>query len=135
MSTEKPENAAPAVSSAQQFLNQRKEREEGKVVTLPSGLLCRVKRPSIQKLLRDGHIPSDVAAGLANQTPGQSADINDLLTIATAIAKEAFVDPQIVDEPDYAKGQIAVTDLDENDLAFIVTFVQTGNEDIAKFRQ
>lgn len=138
---ETPENNTPAnasdiqVTSAQQFLERRKAREEGALVTLPSGLVVRLGRPSVTKLVASDIIPGDAAAALANAQAGGKVDVKKLQELATIIAKQAIKEPVVSDNPDYEKGEVSIDDFDDEDIEFIVQYVQSGNQDIAKFRQ
>ena len=143
MSQENPETVQPkTVTSAQTLRKASAERIEGVLVELPSGAVVRCKRPSIGKLIAEGHIPTDVAAVLFDQEeskPGKQARVNPkempkLLNLQRYIAEQAVVEPAIVENPDYDKNQVSIDVFDDADLSFIMQFVQTGNKDLALFR-
>lgn len=101
---------------------------------LPSGKVVKLKRVSpISLIMRAGNIPDSLAhiamdaingggkknsqaAGFGKQDLGMIADLMDSIT------KSAFADPVIVDNPDYENGQIAITDIDDDDKIWVMNW-------------
>lgn len=138
-STETPTQTA-TVTPAAEFAKKREERLKGKVITLPSGVSVRVRRPSINNLIASGHVPSDVAAvlmsGQSSQAVQGTKEFSKLVQLQKIVAKHAVIEPKIVDgEPNYGNGEIAIEDFTDEDLTSILIFVQSGVADLGKFRK
>lgn len=135
-----PTKETPQVTSAAEFAAKRKERTEGKVIMLPSGVSVRVRRPSINGLIANGHVPSDVAAVLmSGQTRNVSQgtrEFSKLVDLQKIVAKHSVVEPKVVDgDADYDKGEVSIDDFADEDLSTILVYVQSGVADLGKFRQ
>ena len=135
MTQETPETKT--VSSSSDF-KQRGQERKGGLVELPSGLIVRCARPSINTLIAEGYIPGDVASALmaASESKGKvdPANLGKLIQLQRLVAVHSVLEPKMVDEPDYEKGEAHIDDLSDIDLGFILEYVQSGNADLAKFR-
>ena len=144
MSTENPENAKQLqVTNAADFRKRRDERNKVETIELPSGLVVELKRPSIDKLIRAGHIPADVAVSV-QRLNGQDSkalkgeELKEYFEVIDLITEHSFVSPKIkkgeLSDAEYDEGFISIDDVEENDKVFIMTYVQSGNKDLSKFR-
>jgi len=137
MSQEKPEINLE-VSAAQEFKKRSEARQSGETLELPSGLVVRCGRPSINKLIASGHIPSEVASALVGSAKGgDTVDLKNfgkLYELQQLVARAAIIAPKIVDEPDYENGEAHIEDFSDIDLGYILEYVQSGVSDLAKFR-
>jgi hypothetical protein len=140
MSTDvNPENVTPAASAAQQFAAKRKERETGHELTLPSGVVVLVSRPSIRKMLTSGEIPNDVASELQRAAPSAVAgntpniDFTKSMKFSEILVTKALQSPKIVDAPNYDNDEISFDDIEDGDVNAIVEFVQGDVKDTASF--
>lgn len=121
----------------------RKLREEGVIVTLPSGNVARLRPLGIPALIRSGKIP-DLLSGLAaevvwNDQPSskqiqQSVDLaKGSIELLDIVTQEAFLEPRIVAEPS-KDDEISVDDVSLADKYFVMTFVSAPTQALAKFR-
>ena len=138
MSTEIPENTN--ISSAQQFKQRREQRDKGEVIELTSGLSVLLRRPDVTKLIAEDLIPADlvqVFLDMQSQTSTsmKPEQIVKLMGFQRVVATHALIQPKVVDEPDYDKGEIAITDIDQSDLDDIWQYVQGGAEAVKSFRE
>lgn len=139
MSTELPENKT--VSSAQEFKKQREAREAGDVITLASGLTVRLKRPEITKIIAQGLIPAQlVQRFMSAQSTGDTKqmkpeDFEALLKFQIVTAKHSFVEPRVVDEPNYDNNEISIEDLSSEDLEEVWAYANGGTQAVDQFRK
>lgn len=158
MSTETPEKATPAeavapeapaeapqlkVTGASDFRKRRDERHKTETLELPSGVIVELRRPQIDKLIRQGHIPADVAVSV-QRLQGQDSstlkgkELKDYFEVIDLITEHAFVNPKVkkgeLSDADYDNGFISIEDVEENDKVFIMHYVQSGLKDLSKFR-
>lgn len=132
----------PVVSSAKDFFLRRKKRDEAQAVELPSGLVVSLKRPSIDKLIRDGYIPSDLAVSLqkaSGNSTMKGADLEKYYQVTDLIAVHSIVEPKVLKdkeltEEQYEAGYISLNDIEDTDKAFIMEYVQTGVANLKSFR-
>lgn len=137
MSTESPENVA--VSSAQQFKQRRLEKERGELLTLSSGLVVRVRRPEVSRLISKGLIPANLVQVFLNVQGKQTdnmkpEDLEKLLQFQRVVAEYSFVEPVVTESPDYSAGQISIDDIDESDLEDVWAYVNGGLTAVESFR-
>lgn len=125
-----------------------KARATGEIVTLPSGTVVRVRRPSLFALARTGSIPNPLAAAVVrffavtDETPTTSEQdqIKNYQANAdayTGIAAATVTEPRIIVDraPDYDAGEIAPEDLSTADLIWIYRFVEGAVSNDATFQQ
>lgn len=136
-------NATPdkplAVSSASDFQKRRDERENGTVLELPSGVVVRCKRPSVNKLIAQGIVPQEVAAtimsGYASKAKMGTKEFKHMMETQKILAIQAVVEPKVVEgDAKYDENEISIDDLSDEDQGFIMLFVQEGVTDLANFR-
>ena len=159
MSTESPENptlqepaaamqpqaapapAEPQVSSVADFRKKSASRNEVKTLELPSGAVVKLRRPSVQSLIRDGHIPADVAASLqpsGDPTTSQQlnpAQMKKYLELLDLIVLNTVVEPKLVPAGQGDETSVGVDELEDADKGFIMAYVQTGVDSLSSFRQ
>lgn len=140
-SAEEPQDVPQAVSAVSEFQKRAQDRTVGTLITLPSGVVVRVARPSVSKMIAMGHVPSDVAqvimsgnAEKASQSVG-TKEFTKLMELQEIIAVHAVLEPKVVQGvANYDEGQISVEDLTDEDLSTILLYVQKGVTDLASFR-
>ena len=137
MSKETPEIT---IGSAQQFKQRREAREQGDVITLSSGLVVRLKRPEITKLIARGLVPATLVQRFMaiDQSGGDTSklkaeDIESILQFQRIVAIEAMISPKIVTNPDYDNNEIDIEDLESTDLEEIWAYGNGGLEGVAMF--
>jgi len=138
MSTETPESNQK-YTSAQEFKKRRQAREQGEPLELPSGLVVKVRRPEIPKLIADELIPADLVQEFI-KVQSDTSNLNatqlvKLMQFQKAMAKHALLEPKIVDEPNYDSGEISIDDLDQDDLDVVWSYVNGGSKAVAQFRE
>jgi hypothetical protein len=134
MNQENPEVKSQA-SSAQQFKEFREKRLQPHTLTLPSGLVVSLKRPSIKILISSGVIPDAIAGKIMNMdkdTSGKTVirpqQMHDIVEFQKIVATHALVSPKVVDQPDYDNNEISIDDIDADDQDAIMSFVVEGVE-------
>lgn len=125
--TPEPEPVKPAVTSAAHW---RRLAKATYLVTLPSQVVVRAKRPDISKLVADGSIKVDDINAL--QDPGKDTPLNVvLLGLAKVIIPFAVLEPKIVSEvlPEDAGDLeiMSVEDIHGSDLVALMRWIQ-GDE-------
>lgn len=141
---EKAKAQVPVVSSAKDFVLRRKQRDESQPLELPSGLVIELKRPDVDKLIKAGHIPSDLAVSLqkssgANGAGLQGSDLTKYYELTDLIVLNSVTNPKVLNEKEiteaqYEAGYVGIDDLEEVDKSFIMNYVQTGVKDLKPFR-
>jgi len=121
----------------------RQAREQGVVVTLPSGHVARLRGVGPDLLLSRGSIPDALTPLIAGAMGlGQDSieldrsDLNtvkDFVALAEEICRLAFIEPRIVDEPE-ADDEISLDDLSFDDKMFVSRLLQEPVADLEKFR-
>jgi hypothetical protein len=121
---------------------------------LPSGEVCRVKRPGPELFLREGMLPdslSTVVQQAINQgkglPPGKTEDLvkneRDLAELIRAVDKitlEVVVEPEVQDgtgipESERDEDVLYVDEVDLEDKMFIFNFAVGGSSDLVQFRK
>lgn len=117
------------VSSALDFLAKRDQ-----LVTLPSGLVAKLRRPSMLKLIAqapEGAVPASFrnmlqARAAGNKNRASDIPLAEMDAAMRYVAAAAFVQPVVVpdgDVPDYERDEIALDDIDPADIQFVFTWV------------
>ena len=138
MSKENPEKLIlPSLADIQKNL---KAKKDGELVELPSGLVFRLTKPSISRLLKDDVFPAELIATAikmdSNTNQPTSKDdylkslkiIDEVVYRATVFPKTARTQEEMTDE------SILIEDLDDQDRVAIYMFVQTGVKPLDSFR-
>lgn len=110
-------------STVQDFLRLKQEREKTFLVTLPSGLIIRMRKPGIANLILGGYIPDDIL-NFAIGATGRQINIQELakrnllekfIKTAKKIAIMAVVEPKMK-EGETDDTAIGVDDLEVADI-------------------
>jgi hypothetical protein len=129
------------VSSAADFKKAREEREAGELVELDGGFTARLKRPSLNNLVKTGQLPLELAnAAIKVESGGnvKDADVQKFTEYQERIARLSLMEPRVAaqgSEPNYDDNEIALDDLSDAQLTEIVIYVNGGLEALAQFRQ
>lgn len=119
------------VSSLEDIKKKQQTAEEGQVFELPSGLILKVKRPSISKLIRDKAIPGNLMAAAVRLVSGNNANNNQELTegiqLMENIVHQCILEPQGISLED-------VSNFSDDDKAFLYLYIQKGVTDLQSFR-
>ena len=128
------------VTSAEEIRNRSKSKE--KLVKLPSGIVVKLKIPSIANLLVNGKIPNDLMDVFLKPTVISRSkkpikinpeDYKENLRLIEIFAKESFVEPKLV-ENNPQQGEICLSDLDDEDKLFIFNYVTAEVGQLKSFR-
>ena len=135
-----PQADSPAViSTANQFRDAAQKRKTGELITLESGNVLRVGRPSIGNLMKTGQLPSELAnAAVKVQSGGNTSpdDIKKFTEYQEKLVKLAVIEPKVVESnANYDNGEINISDLSDDEQTEIMIYVNGGLEALAKFRQ
>ena len=135
MATKKP----LTVSNAQAFRKKKLEYDEGTIIELPSGLVVKVKRPSVPHMIKAGRLPASLAAAqFRMQTSNSEAsdkDIERLYQLQLKIVELTLIEPKVTSQnPDYEAGEISIEDIEPTDCDAIYAWVNGGDEALSRFR-
>lgn len=119
------------------------ETKNGELVKLRSGLVFRLGRPSIGKLLKDNIFPSELIAIAIKMDvnpgayePQSREEYLQAVDVIEKVAVEAALSPKIVkNEDEVTDESIYVGDLDDLDLTGIYLYAQTGAKPLHSFRE
>jgi hypothetical protein len=120
-----------APSSALDFLAKREQ-----LVTLPSGLVAKLRRPSLLRLIAqapEGAVPASfrnmLQARASNKNRAADVPLADMDEAMRFVAAAAFVQPMVVpdgDVADYERGEINADDIDPVDVQFVFAWVSNA---------
>jgi hypothetical protein len=119
------------------------EWRAGKFATfqLPSGLVVKLRKPTMTDLLLTGQLPPGIAhlADEASKGGGDSVDVavimqnaEEMRVMLDVMAKLAIVDPEIADVPD--DDHITLSEISGDDKMAIFNFVNGGSQEVRPFR-
>lgn len=121
----------------------RKPREQGEIVTLPSGNVARLRPVAVDALLAAGRIP-DLLSGIAAKTLWSETDTASIAEQAeqakgfadliNLIVPLAMMEPRVVAEP-AGDGEIALEDVDFSDKIAIFQLATGGSTVLRTFRE
>lgn len=127
-----------AVSSAQAFRKKKLDYDEGEVISLPSGLVVKVKRPSVPHMIKAGRLPASLAAAQfrmqTSQNEASDKDVERIYQLQLKIVELALIEPKVAQAPDYDAGEISIDDIEPTDCDAIYAWVNGGDEALSKFR-
>ena len=136
MSKEKPENLT--VTSAADIRKKAKERLKGEVITLPSGINVRMRRPDLIPLLKEGKISGELITTLQEQasgkTPKNMEEILKNLQAVETVLLNSFVEPKLTLSSEPQEGEITIDDLTDEDRGVAYLYAQAGIKDQKFFR-
>lgn len=135
--------------------NWPKERMEGILIELPSGVVARIRPVTMELFARQGKIPDSLTRALIEvtdaatpiqdkryeyeQRPGESRqewEVNvarESIEFGDEIIYAAFVEPKVVSgEP--GEGEISILQIDPADRKYIISFYNKGVEQLKSFR-
>ena len=119
------------ISSASDFKKKADERNKVEVLTLPSGLIVKLKRPAISKLLKEKLIPAELlnsvysSASVGGET---KPDIAKSIEFMDKMITLSLLEPLVKEAPDYDAGEISIEDIAEDDKGAIFTFINEGGK-------
>lgn len=125
------------VTSAADFRAARQKRDEGEFITLGSGLTIKIKRPSVNTMVKTGQLSTELANAAIKVQQGGNPTADDMkkyVEYNERIIQLAVVEPKVVTDPNYDAGEVSVDDFADLDRSEIVLFVNGGLNELAKFR-
>lgn len=140
MSKETPENTAPQEQSVADIKAMLQKKVDGELVSLPSGLVFKLKKPSISRLLEDNVFPNDLVATAikmdsnTNEPANREEYLRSLQVIDTIVTHAAVVPKVVTNKDEVSDDSIWIKDLDDQDKVAIYLFVQTGVKQLNSFR-
>lgn len=121
----------------------RKPREEGELITLPSGNTARLRPVALDVLITSGELP-DLLTPIAAKTLWTEVDIDSIAEVAETAAAAAelvglvcrasFLEPHIVEEPT-EDDEISLNDIDFTDKLAVFQIATQPVEVMRKFRE
>ena len=107
-------------------------------VTLPSGQQPRIRRIDVISLImEDGNVPDNVmnlitSGGDLTELKGE--DTTAFVRLMNETCRQVFVEPRIVDNPDYDSNEIRVTDVEFRDKLYLWQHLMGGaTQQVARF--
>lgn len=140
MSKETPETKAPQEQSVKDIKAALRAKKDGELVELPSGLVFRLAKPSISRLLKDNVFPQSLVATAikmdsnTNQPVSREEYLQSLEVIDTIVHRAAVSPKVVLSEKDVDDDSVLVEDLDDQDKVAIYLYVQTGVKPLESFR-
>lgn len=139
-STETPETNAPQVTSLADIKAKIKAEKDGEPIQLPNGLVFKLTKPSISKLIKEGVFPSDLVSHAIKldsnkMEPANKEEYLQYLKVIDTVVIKAATFPKIVPdgtEPD--EDSISINDLDDTNKIAIYMYAQTGVKPYQSFR-
>lgn len=120
----------------------RRPREQGEIVTLPSGNVARVRPVAVDALLAAGRIP-DLLSGVAAKTlwtetdtatiAEQAETAKHFADLINLIVPLVMLEPRVVDNPE-GDEQIALDDIEFSDKIAIFQLATGGSTVLRQFR-
>lgn len=117
------------------------EKKDGVLIELPSGLVFKLTKPSISKLLKDDVFPAElIATAIAMDSNTNSVLTKEeylkSLSVIDEVVFRATVFPKLVRTPEEVTADtILISDLDDQDRVAIYMFAQTGVKTLNSFRK
>lgn len=122
----------------------RKPREEGYIITLPSGYAARLRPVQLDVMLATGDIP-DILTPLVGKMLYEGADLDDAAELESliestagmaelmgAVVRAAVIEPRIVDAPEQ-EDEIALEDISFEDRMVIFSLAIQPTRVLEKF--
>jgi hypothetical protein len=125
------------VTSAKEFRQKSQKASEGELVTLPSGAVVKLRKPSLTGLLKKGLVPAhllSVAMGSGEDKKLTADDLKKGVELTDFILMEAFVEPKLVRE-NPTEDEICLDDLTDEDRFHVQAYAQGGASDLNSFRK
>lgn len=109
-------------------------------VTLPSGNSPRIRKLDVVSMIMDdGNVPDTLLALISqggDMTQLSGNDMMALVKILNQMCRAVFVEPAIVDAPDYDANQISIYDVEFADKMSLFQYLVSGESvQAANFRQ
>lgn len=121
----------------------RKPREQGEIVTLPSGNVARLRPVAVDALLAAGRIP-DLLSGIAAKAlwtetgtasiAEQAEQAKGFADLINLIVPLAMLEPRVVDAPE-GDGEISLDDVEFSDKIAIFQLATGGSTLLRTFRR
>lgn len=110
----------------------RKVERQTVEVTLPSGAVFKLTRPSVLKLVLSNGLPLSLAAEMQSKSaePGQMdvGKIEEVIVKIRRLLHELSVEPKIVFEETEKPDELFIDDIADADLEYLVGWVSNGGE-------
>lgn len=122
----------------------RKPREEGFLITLPSGNVARLRPVALDVLITSGKLP-DMLTPIAAKTLWVEEDVTavgEIPELAKGFAElvnfvlpAAFLEPVVIADGEPGAGEIHIEDIDFSDKVAVFNLVTSGAASLGKFRE
>lgn len=120
--------------SIAELYRSRKVEAEAVEVTLPSGCVFRMRRPSVLKMVLGNGLPLSLAAemqagGGAEPSPADVAQIEEMIRRLRRLLGDLSVEPRIVFEPTASPDELFIDEIEDADLEYLVAWVSNGGDE------
>lgn len=136
MSREEPQNLT--VTPISDIRKKSEERKLGEIISLPSGINVRLRRPDLIPLLKEGKISAELISTLQEQASDHAPrDLDGILKNLEAVETillHAFVEPKLTLSSEPGEGEISIDDLTDEDRGVAYLYAQAGIKDQKFFR-
>lgn len=124
----------------------RKAREEGVLITLPSGNVAKLKPVALDSLLLAGRIPDMLTPIVAKMLWADEGTETDQIAEVVEMAKgfadlvnliipAVFVEPVVIAEGEPGEGEITLDDISFEDKVTVFQLATSGAATLTKFRE
>lgn len=135
-----------AESEEEQVVSSVSYYRRGNVVTLPSGFVARLWRPSMISMIGSGVFPNSLMGiarsmveGDINMAQMDGEDIQKMVQVIDIAVAKCFLEPKIhpveTDESAVPEGELHISWVPDDDKQFLMNFLQVGVSAIAAFRE
>lgn len=132
MSEEKAGNPPTQVTSLEDIRKKASDALKGELISLPSGIVLRLKRPNISKLLRDKQIPSNLVNAAIRLVSGKEVstaeELSENIQVMENVLKQSILEPVEMTDED-------IINLSDEDKGSAFLFIQKGVTDLEPFRK
>lgn len=132
MSDEQTVDQQVVVTSLDEIRKKQQEYSDGVVFKLPSGMVLKLRRPSLSRMIRDKIVPQSLVSAAVRIAVGKGTtsadDLSDNIKLMEFVLEKAIVEPEGMTLAD-------IELLSEDDKAEAFMFVQRGLTGLNSFRQ
>jgi hypothetical protein len=125
------------LSGAAAFRERSQKRQEGEVLELSSGMVVKVRRPNENKLIQEGHVPSQLAMSAINIQLGKAgpADLKNFAALQQVYTRLTVVHPVVVAGEPTGDNEISIDDFESDELNEIYLYATGGMDGLRSFRE
>jgi hypothetical protein len=110
--------------------------DEPRPVTLPSGNVALLRRPSLLQMMKRGEIPNPLMEAALELLDGQpTKDLGGMAEMIEFLALSCFVEPKVVPDEEAQNGDLPLSALSDADKLHAAVWAQGRTAELAPFRE